>query len=76
MAPYRLGIVAHELKQGATNMLAARRFVHAQVIDIQSLAVLQQAVVFHFLHLAERIAKHLTIVIHKDGFSLVFEQHS
>lgn len=39
MAPYRLGIVAHEIKQGATDMLATRRFVHTQVIDIQGLAV-------------------------------------
>ena len=35
---------------------------------------MQQAVVFHFRYLAERIAKHNTIVIYEDRLGLVVEQ--
>ena len=55
-------------------MPAAHRFVHAEVIEIQGLAVLQQAVVFHLRYLAERVAAHLTVIIHKDRLRFVAEQ--
>ena len=66
MTADRLCIALDELKQGASDVLAASGFVHANIINIQCLAITEQAVVFYLSDLTERVALHSSVIVHKD----------
>lgn len=69
----RTGEVAHKLEEGLSDVSAARLLIDADVVDIQRLDVLQQAVVPHLDELAEGVSEHLSVVIDEDGLVVVVE---
>ena len=72
---YGLRIVADVFVQCRTDVFAPCFFIHADVINIQGLDVLEQLIVLYLSNLTESMAQHLPVVIDKDGLAVVVEQN-
>ena len=55
-------------------MSASYHLVNTDVVNIQCLDILQQSVVFDLCDLAEGMSYHLSVVIYKNGFVVIFEE--
>jgi len=73
------GVVMHMVEQSLPDVFAARRLIHADVIDVERFGVLYQDVVLDLRYLTEGVAQHHALavsflLIDKDGSAAVVEQ--
>jgi hypothetical protein len=55
-------------------MLASGGLVHADVVNVQRLDVLQQVVALHLVNLAKGMAQYLPVVVDENGVTVSVEQ--